>query len=106
MGHRERQKTVKSVSYIAMADADVARPWAGDVSQWRITWYFPNEEPDILVVRRFANAWGIAQPPAADDEPGWIFTRRDDHWQDLSDGQMVFVAWRDDNGSFVTLQRV
>jgi hypothetical protein len=66
----------------------------------------PNDPPDTYIVRRFANAWGQAQPPAPEDEPGWTYTRRADVWPALTQGQTVRIAWRDDNGAFVTLRRM
>lgn len=86
--------------------AQAQNPWAGDDTRWEITWHEPNRPPDVLVVRRFANAWGRAQPPAADDEPGWIYRRRADLWPLLVDGQTVRVAWRDLDGSYTTLRRL
>jgi hypothetical protein len=93
--------------------APAADPWVGDQNQWEITWYPPNppdgppnDEPVVYIVRRFANAWGQAQPPAPEDEPGWTYTRRADVWPALSQGQTVSIAWRADNGAFVTLKRM
>jgi hypothetical protein len=81
-------------------------PWAGDANQWRIVWHTPGDPPDALIVRRFSDAWGRAQPPAADDEPGWTYTRRANLWAQLAEGQLVRIAWRDDDGTFITLQRL
>lgn len=81
-------------------------PWAGDQNQWEITWHEPNRPPEVLIVHRFANAWGRAQPPAADDEPGWTYTRRADIWPLLVGAQTVRVAWREDDGTFTTLRRM
>ncbi len=89
-----------------MANAPAANPWAGDQNQWEITWHTPNDPPDTHIVPLFRNAWPAAQPPAADDEPGWTYTRRADVWPDLAQGQTVRIAWRDDNGAFVTLRRM
>ena len=91
---------------MAAAAAAALHPWAGDANQWRIVWHFPDEEADVLIVNRFRNAWATAQPPAPDDEPGWTYTHRMNVWGNLLAGQTVRIAWRADDGSFVTLQRL
>ncbi len=91
---------------MAAAAPPPLNPWIGDVSQWQITWQVGNVPPEVEIIRRFANAWGVAQPPPPDEEPGWTYTRRLDVWQALSEGHAVRVAWRQDTGAFVTLRRL
>jgi hypothetical protein len=86
--------------------AQQQNPWAGDAHWWRIVWHWADDPVETEVIRRFSNAWGAAQPPAADDEPGWTYTHRANLWEALQTDQPVRVAWRDDDGTYITLQRL
>jgi hypothetical protein len=75
--------------------------------QWKIIWNFAGEDSTTEIYSSFITAWLISQPLAPEDDPGWTYTKRADVFADFTQGgKTVRVAWRQDDGSEILIQKL
>jgi len=75
--------------------------------QWKIIWNYAGEEPAIDIYSSFTLAWLISQPLAPADDPGWTYTKKANVSEEFTQGaKTVRVAWRQDDGSEILLEKL
>jgi hypothetical protein len=75
--------------------------------QWKIIWNYAGEESASDIYSSFTLAWLISQPLAPADDPGWTYTKRVDVSGEFTQGaKTVRIAWRQDDGSEILIEKL